>query len=439
MDQFNPTIYLLLNEDLSMGKFNTVKTAPFHFQHYGNIEGRPFRIRDLYNDFRPEYYNTFNLDLQKYKMKPIDLSTHFLNKGRYENRTYKPPLSIDCINLYTDNLNYSRAEYFENVLKSLGINCKIVTDGILNMNELYILFTHRQIKLYPFYFILCLDNYDVPEAILELSSSILVENTQYPETIKKYMNKVYLTSDSNELTDGVYLMKRILYGNHYPIKIEYKLDKDKIYCLTQLEHQYRYSKFIGQKYVPENIEYIVGLKHPVPWMGMCMAYKEIMMNAINLKLPHITICHDDIVFNQSFKEKYAKIIENLEKVEEWDMFVGLLNTTDPYFKLLGKLKVDDMELLQVESFSNASFVIYNHTMFDKIAKWETKYRKVTDDHFIPYLNKNYRLKIFTIHPFLVEYNYDVGSTISRGKKNELEMNKIRICENIILNKKIFLH
>lgn len=448
MEQFNASLYLAINNDLRMTKYGNPNTAKFHFTNYGFTEGRPFMMKELYNDFRPEYYNALNMDLQKYKMKPVDLAIHYLTKGRFEKRMYKPEREYDLIYLYTDNLNYSRAEYYENLLKSIDVPCKIVTDGILNSNCLYILFTHRQIKLYPFYYLLCLDNYDIPQIIMDLSIGLIVDKLETIEKLRPLTNKIYLGNDidsliensNREKLDDSYLLKRILLGaEHCKLEMNYVLDKEKIYSITQLENTYRYNKFINQRHKPDNLETLVGLKHPIGWIGCGMSYKSIMDSAIKQDLPYITICNDDVVFKDDFSAKYNKIIEYLNKNNNWDIFTGIVNITDPYIKVLNKIKIEDgLELLQIDMFDSLAFNIYRKSMFENIKLWDTKYRMFPEDKLVNHMRKQNRLVILTVNPFLVEYNYDVNSTVSRNKKNELEFNKIRICENNICNKKMLI-
>jgi hypothetical protein len=438
---FHPAQYLSINNDLRNTKYNTPQMAKFHFMNYGIAEGRPHLIRDIYPDYRPEYYNTFNIDLQKYRMKSIDLAQHFLNKGRFENRIYKPIFDSNTVYIYTDNINYSRAEYFENLLKSIHMPCKITTDGILNTNCMYILMTHRQIKLYPFYFLLCLDDYDIQEIIMELSSGILVDNVNKIDSIKKYIHKTYLTScDRDDIQDS-YLMKRVLLANEITnVDLEYNLNSNKIYCITQPEHAYRYKKFDGQRYKPENLEYIVGLKHNVPWIGTGMTYKELAKNAMKQDLPFITICNDDVIFREDFVEKYEKIIGYLREDKNWDMFIGMMNVNDNYLRVHSKTKVDDeLDILQVDAIGSLGFVIFRKSMFEKMIGWDSLYRMFPNDKMVNYLQKDgNKLTILTTNPFLVDYNYDVYSTVSKNKKNEMELNKIAMCENIIRMKKMMI-
>ncbi len=441
MDQFHSVIYLLLNNDLRNTKYSTEQMAKFHYANYGIAEGRPSTIREVYPDFRPEHYNTFNIDLQKYRMNSINLAQHYLNRGRFENRQYKPIFDASCVYIYTDNINYTKAEYFENLLKSINVQSKITTDGILNTNCLYILLTHRQIKLYPFYFLLCLDSYDIQEIILQLSAGIIVDRIDDIEPIKNYVYKSYLMNTEHESIQDSYMMKRILMANEiYNVDFEYSLNSNKIYCITQPEHHYRYNKFDKQRYKPENLSYILGLKHNVGWIGCGMTYREIAKNAMKQGLPFVAICNDDVVFGEDFAVKYEKIVGHLRENTNWDMFVGLMNNADNYLRVVDKRKVDgDLELLQVDAIGNLGFVIFRKSMFEKLIGWDCPNRVFPNDKLVNYLQKDSnRLTILTTNPFLVDYNYDVYSTVSKHKKNEMELNKITMCENIIRMKKMMI-
>jgi GR25 family glycosyltransferase involved in LPS biosynthesis len=444
MTDFDPNIYMLINEDLKNTKYDNIQLASFHWNAYGNNEGRPSNIRDLYNDFRPNFYNLFNVDLQKYRLRPNKLVEHWLTKGRYENRKYKPDLNWECIYLYTDDLNYSRAETFSNYLTQLGIENKITTEQVLNTPHFYILFTHRQIKYFPYYFVLYLDNYDISATIIDFSWCILVDNLEIPENIKQYIHKIYLIKSENpEITlviENTELIRRFLIGCQYNnLGYELNLDQSNIYCLTQIEYNYRLNKFRNQRYLPSNIDYINGIKHPIGWIGCGSSYKYIMQNAIRLNLPYITICHDDVLFNNNFNKYYEAILTYLlNNTQIWDVFIGINSYPDNNIKIYNKYKTKDgIELLHINQISSLAFVIFNNSSFTRVESWKTVTRNYPKDLLVNYLNEK-KLKVLTTNPFLVHYVLDVNSTISISKKNEHTFNKIRLCENNILSKKVFL-
>lgn len=444
MNDIDPIIYLSINEDLKNTKYSTPDATKFHWKSYGYTEGRPSNVRDLYNDFNPVYYNFMNPDLQRYKLSTINLVRHWITKGRFEGRKYCPDLNTETVFLYTDDINYSRAEAFSHHLNLLGINYKIITSPILNTHSLYILFTHREVQVFPYYYILYLDNYDILENIINNARIILVDILNIPVNLKKYLHKLCLVvSENPEITliaDSSDLVKRALIASDYPdLDLKLELEPKIIYCLTQIEYNYRLNKFRNQRYLPNNIDYINGIKHPVPWIGCSLSYKSIIKNAISQNLPYITICQDDILFTEYFNINYDNIITYLLNNDIWDVFIGLNTYTDPNLKVLNKFKSNSspLELLQINQISSLAFVIFNKSVFNLIENWETKTRSYPKDLLVNYLNTK-KLRILTTNPFLVRLNLDVNSTMALQKKNETTLNKIRVCENLILNKKIFV-
>ncbi|WP_171190085.1 glycosyltransferase family 25 protein, partial [Acinetobacter gerneri] len=72
-----------------------------------------------------------------------------------------------------------------------------------------------------------------------------------------------------------------------------------------------------------------GIRHTKPWIGCGMSYKYIIRYAKDNKLPNITICEDDVLLPQGFKEKFEDINQFLDKrTHQWDIFSGHVTDLD---------------------------------------------------------------------------------------------------------------
>jgi len=428
MNVFNPIIYKLLNFDL----LNLTTTqAQNHYYKHGISEGRPYSIRCVYNDFRSDYYKALNPDL---KMTDLELQIHWLKRGRFENRRYKPQINKEHIILYFDENNEeskTNAEKFSQLLINLNIPNIVSSNQHLSTDHFYILFSIDNIKFFPFYFILNLTNYNINNIILELSSALCINQTDVPSHLKPYLSKCYFINRINTTLTDEYLIKRLFIGVeccNMSILNLHTLDINKIHVLTLLETRERTNAFIQNT---NNINYqmVYGLKHSVPYIGCAMSYKFIIENAKKMGLPYIIICEDDTLFPDDFNEKLKIIIKYLENNKDsWDMFVGIMENVSTDAKVLFNVKLErNIELCKINKFSSMVFNIYNSSVYDKILSWNPFLRSL-DNQIDGYLNK-LNLNILTIRPFLVSYNTKLNSTIWKNRPNNISQNSIQDSNN----------
>lgn len=426
MNVFNPVIYKLLNFDL----LNLTTTqAQNHYYKHGILEGRPYSIRCVYNDFRSDYYKALNPDL---KMNDLELQIHWLKRGRFENRRYKPQINKEHIILYFDEKNEEtkiNAQNFSQLLTNLNIPSIVSCNQYLNTDHFYMLFSINNIKFFPFYFILNLTNYNINNIILELSSALCINQ---PNILKQYSSKCYFLNSNNTNLTNEYLIKRLLIGVEYYNMNELNLDVldlNKIHVLTLLETRERTQSFIQNTNTNINYQMIYGLKHAVPYIGCAMSYKFIIENAKKMNLPYVIICEDDTLFPDDFNEKLKIILNYLEKNKDsWDMFVGIMESVPADTKVSFNIKLErNIELCKINKFSSMVFNIYNSSVYDKILSWNP-YLRSLDNQIDGYLNK-LGLNILTIRPFLVSYNTKLNSTIWKNRPNMVSQNGIQDSNN----------
>ena len=429
MNVFNPIIYKLLNFDL----LNlTTAQAQNHYYKHGILEGRPYSIRCVYNDFRSDYYKALNPDL---KMTDIELQIHWLKRGRFENRRYKPQINKEHIILYFDENNQetkTNAENFSQLLTNLNIPNIVTSNQYLNTDHFYILFSTDNIKFFPFYFILNLTNYNINKMILELSSALCINQQDIPLQLKPYSSKCYFINTNNTILTNEYFIKRLFIGveccDMCILNLD-ALDLNKIHVLTLLETKERTNAFIQNTNSNINYQMIYGLKHSVPYIGCAMSYKFIIQNAKKMNLPYIIICEDDTLFPEDFNEKLNVILKYLENNKNsWDIFVGIMENIQAGATVSSKVKLErNIELCKISHFSSMVFNIYNSSVYDKILSWNPLLRTL-DNQIDGYLNK-LGLNILTIRPFLVSYNTKLNSTIWKNRPNNISQNSIQDSNN----------
>ncbi len=178
---------------------------------------------------------------------------------------------------------------------------------------------------------------------------------------------------------------------------EYDLFSDKIYCLHLLETPFRLNAFKKQLYLPE-VEIFPAVKYSPAWQGCGLSYKTLMYNAKRCNLKTITICEDDCAFNEDFNKKYLIINEFLNKISNWDIFVGTVAGLPKDTKILNIYNYKGIKFIEVDKMHSMVFNIYNYTSFDKIIQWDFKNKDVDTNTIDQYI-KRQNMKIIITYPF----------------------------------------
>ena len=365
MYQFHPAIYIALNPELRITNLNM---AQKHYLENGKKEGRKIDIRQLYPDFRPEIYLSLNPDVAKFKPNPIDTQLHWLQKGRYENRLYKPVMLKETLFLYTDVQNEERCiEYSKNLTK-LGIKHTITQDGNLTTNNLYILFTLNNIKHYPFYFILNLVEYRVNVAVLDLALAIC---TDVPNIVTKFHNKIYDLKQSKIGLDV--LLNRLLISIGY-IKLENEkpsVEKDKIHIIHNLDNKNSLHIFTSQPLYStytSSIKFIYTIKCVNEILEEGTAIKNIVLEAKKHKLPYVIIGGVNLIFTKKYDDTIRNTLKYLESTE-WDI-VTHVKSIDSIPSLIEIIQISPtIELIRPETLPESSFMIIHNKLYDHIISW----------------------------------------------------------------------
>jgi hypothetical protein len=365
MYQFHPAIYIALNPEL---RITNVNMAQKHYLENGKKEGRKIDIRQLYPDFRPEIYLSLNPDVAKFKPNPIDTQLHWLQKGRYENRLYKPIMLKETIFLYTDLQNEERCMEFSKNLTKLGIQNTVTQDGTLTTNNLYILFTLQKIKHYPFYFILNLLEYRVNVALLDLSLAIC---TGLPNLVPKFSNKMYDLTPS-EISLEILINRLLVSIGYIQLKNEIpSVEKDKIHIIHNIDNKNALRTFTSQPLYSNytsSIQFIYTVKCVNEIVEEGTTIKNIIIEAKKKKLPYVIIGGVNLIFTKNYENTVSKTLQYLESTE-WDIITHV-KSIDAIPDLIEIIQIDPkIELLRPEVLPDSSFMIINHTLYDHIISW----------------------------------------------------------------------
>lgn len=361
MYQFHPAIYVALNPDL---RITNVNMAQKHYLENGKKENRMIDIRQLYPDFRSEIYLSLNPDVARSRPTPIEAQLHWLQKGRYENRQYKPVMLKETLYLYTDLENLERCTELSKCLDKLGIPNTITQDGNLTTDSLYILFTINNIKHYPFYFILNLIEYRINIALLDLA---LIICTDTKKIAPKYLNKIY---DLNQIDiSQEILLNKLLVSIGY-LKSENKsvpLEKGKTYIIHNIENKSSLQTFKSQPLYC-NLENSIEILYSVKQTEEISIIKNIILEAKRKRIPYVSIGTTNLVFSKKFINNTTKALNYLES-GEWDILTSVKNI-DTIPNLIEIIQIDPaVELLRHEKLIDIQFMVINNTLYDYIISW----------------------------------------------------------------------
>ncbi len=359
MNKLDQLIYIALNTDV---KGLNPNNAYKHYLDIGIKEGRPTQIRQVYNDFRPDVYLELNGDLVKYRLSNNDIVLHWLQKGRYENRKYKPKIVRDMLYLYTDIENRERCESFGNCLDQLEVKYKIVEDiGVINMNNMYILFTEKNVVKYPFYYICNLLDYRINSILLDLSTGICINPENLLVPLGKYTEKVYYLKEPNMTPNR--LLIRLLVGVDYLDKemIELNIQKDSINVISNLENREVRDVFINNSSIPSNVNIIYGFKNDM------LTIRNIINSSKKADYTYIIIGNDTVTYNNDYRTKFKNIIGYLDKVDSWDVFIGINSEKFKNMDVIELIQIDkDTELFRIDKIIDYGYCIINKRAYDKI-------------------------------------------------------------------------
>jgi len=354
MTSFHPGVYLALNPDLLPAI--THQNASKHYIESGQKEGRKTDIKQLYPDFRYNVYLSLNADLSKHKFSELDAQLHWLQKGRFENRLYKPVIQKDCVMLYTDGANKKRCNEFAACLDKIGIPYQIKENGLLQTNHIYILFSLYNIKSFPFYFMLCLTDYKINVSIIDLAMGICAS----PKQNVKQTGKLFYIEDSSysseELLKRMFTSIGFLDIDKYTVPI----DGSKINFVYSPEEKPAIE-------VHPTIQMIYSIKHT---KGEDLTIQRLIHQAKEQQLPYIMISKELMIPSQQDLLTLNKTISFLDEMQITWNIITHVEKIDLITHMIEIIQSDrDTEMIRSSRYTDCSFYVVHKTLYDYVLKW----------------------------------------------------------------------
>ena len=302
------------------------------------------------------------------KSSKIIINLHYYDDAVIETTRFNEVLQFNKLIISEKSSSLEYDYYNINLYKDLVVFIDVINEDLSNIHQLYAI----------------LDNY---------------LNNQH-----KYDNKIELIKKhKNKLMDRCeYFTKRNLLSvlELTIVKIDYELKPNIIYCLHLPETPDRYNVFINQPNyynIVDKIEFYPAIKYHPGWKGCAFSYINLIYNAQRCNLKQITICEDDCCFNKDYNIKYDIISEFLKKLNEWDLFVGVIADLPHDTTLSNVYYYKNMTFVEINKMNSMVFNIYNNTCFDKILKWDV-HSKDTGGTIDAYI-KSCNFKVIVPVPF----------------------------------------
>jgi len=160
------------------------------------------------------------------------------------------------------------------------------------------------------------------------------------------------------------------------------------------------------------IQYFPGLRHELGWVGCGMSYKFIMRKAKEQRLPHITVCEDDVEFLEGWEDKYRTVKAHLvEHAGGWDVFSGFIADLHDNTRVLDMTEVGELEIVHIDHMVSAVLNVYNAGFYDAILRWDETDHDVHTNAIDRYMENQEHIRVFTVHPFLVGHKEEQHSTL----------------------------
>ena len=178
-----------------------------------------------------------------------------------------------------------------------------------------------------------------------------------------------------------------------------------------------------------------GLRHNIGWVGSGLSYKFMMRVAEDLRLSQVTICEDDVLFNNAFEQRYTHIKQTLSATNEpWDVYSGLIADLSEKTDIFqSSIHSDKENFYSINRLVSMVFNIYNYSVYSKIYSWDEDDR-LSHNTIDRYIEQHGGIQGVITSPFLVGHKEDLFSTLW-GTQNTMYKEMIARSQNL-LDKKI---
>ena len=164
-----------------------------------------------------------------------------------------------------------------------------------------------------------------------------------------------------------------------------------------------------------------------------------MKKAKEQQFDSVTVCEDDVLFPENFKERYKMCLDYLKKNKSWNVFQGLMADLD-VVEISNVEKNKENIFVSLNRMISMVFNTYRKEVYDLLIDWDETNRDV-QNNTIDRALENLNLKIVTVVPFLVGHKEELTSSIWKFNNSqysplisESESRLKRISEKYLIKK-----
>lgn len=207
------------------------------------------------------------------------------------------------------------------------------------------------------------------------------------------------------------------FDTFYELCADYIKPKGDFWCLSLNESVQRQKDFNQDNHY--NIWIFPGLRHNIGWIGCGLSYKFMLKIAEKFNLPKVTICEDDVLFDDNFEKRYSDIQEALVKTEvTWDIFSGFISDLSDTVEISRtNISTPNEKIYKINKLVSMVFNIYSNKVYEKIYTWN-EYKRSTDNTIDRYIESHGAINGLVVSPFLVGHKEELHSTLW-GKQNTI--------------------
>lgn len=166
-----------------------------------------------------------------------------------------------------------------------------------------------------------------------------------------------------------------------------------LYCIHLPEQTSRIERLeahLGKLRVPVELNIVEAQRCPIGYVGCALSHQKIIQYASENKMEYIITIEDDIKFINNFDKILDTISHDLPL--RWDIIVGGVSWVEGVTRY-------NYNLVKIGDFSGTQFMIYNHTSYSDVLKWNADTNK-SIDRYLGELSSRGDLHIYCITPFI---------------------------------------
>ena len=272
-------------------------------------------------------------------------------------------------------------------------------------------------------------------SLIQEISLLLNNESHYNSTVESTKNYVTRSHYKASYYFSRYMLAWdcISFNDFYRHNKEFTgLDLNTVKLCLSLDENNR-SKKIKSTLDQEEFNIFTGLRHNISWKGCGLSYMYIARRALDKGIKSLTICEDDVTFNEVFKTNYQTIQRYLnQNKNKWHLFSGLCAQVHKDTKILKIEKFEGIEFIYIDKIVSTVFNIYSTEMLERLSEWDYKNTSQLQqiDRYIESMND---LVAVITAPFLVGHDSKQKSTIWNFDNIEYD-NMITESQNLLSSK-----